>query len=68
MFARQRGDRHRNRATMKTPVVIVAAALAVAILLAASFLIATGTRGESVLWPRSEHPAGRAQPMSPAAK
>jgi hypothetical protein len=66
MFARQRGDRHRNRATMKTPVVIVAAALAVAILLAASFLIATGTRGESVLRPRSEHPAGQIQ--SPAGK
>jgi hypothetical protein len=68
MFARQRGDRHRNRATMKTPVVIVAAALAVAILLAATFLIATGTRGESALWPLSEHPADRAQPTSAAAK
>ena len=32
---------------MKTPVVIVAAAPAVAILPAASFLIATGTRGEN---------------------
>jgi aldose sugar dehydrogenase len=31
---------------MKSPVVLVSAALAVAILLAASFLIATGTRGE----------------------
>jgi hypothetical protein len=31
---------------MKTPVVIVAAALTVAILLTASLLIATGTRGE----------------------
>jgi hypothetical protein len=31
---------------MKSPVVIVTAALTVAILLAASFLIATGTRGE----------------------
>src|SRR6202158_1868985 len=31
---------------MKTPVVIVTAALAAATLLAASFLIATGTRGE----------------------
>src|SRR5580765_6021757 len=31
---------------MKTPVVIVTAALTVATLLAASFLIATGTRGE----------------------
>jgi hypothetical protein len=32
---------------MKTPVVLVAVTLAVAILLAASLLIATGTRGES---------------------
>ena len=31
---------------MKSPVVLVTAALTVAILLAASFLIATGTRGE----------------------
>jgi hypothetical protein len=34
---------------MKSPVVIVTAALTVAILLAASFLIATGTRGENGL-------------------
>ncbi len=34
---------------MKSPVVIVTAALTVAILLAASFLIATGTRGENAL-------------------
>jgi hypothetical protein len=34
---------------MKSPVVIVTAALTVAILLAASFLIATGTRGEDAL-------------------
>ena len=32
---------------MKTPVGLVTAALAVAILLAASFLIATGSRGAS---------------------
>jgi hypothetical protein len=31
---------------MKTPVVLVTATLTLAILLAASFLIATGTRGE----------------------
>ena len=36
---------------MKAPVVLVTAALTVAILLAASFLIATGTRGEDSLWP-----------------
>jgi hypothetical protein len=35
---------------MKAPVVIVTAALTVAILLAVSFLIATGTRGENALW------------------
>ena len=33
---------------MKTPVVLVTATLTVAILLAASFLIATGTRGEEM--------------------
>jgi hypothetical protein len=38
---------------MKAPVVLVTAALTVAILLAASFLIATGTRGEDGLWPRA---------------
>jgi hypothetical protein len=32
---------------MKTPVILVAAALTVAILLTASLLIATGTRGEA---------------------
>jgi len=36
---------------MKTPVVLVTVALTVAILLAASILIATGTRGEDALWP-----------------
>jgi len=35
---------------MKTPVVLVAAALTVAILVAASFLIATKTHGENALW------------------
>ena len=50
---------HRDRATMKTPVVLVTAALTVAILLTASLLIATGTRGENALWPLSGNPAGR---------
>jgi hypothetical protein len=40
------GDLHRDRATMKTPVVLVTAALTAAILLAATLLIATGSRGE----------------------
>jgi hypothetical protein len=44
---------------MKTPVVLVAAALTVAILLAASFLIATGTRGENALRPLFDSDAGR---------
>jgi hypothetical protein len=34
---------------MKSPVVLVTAALTLAILLAVSFLIATGTRGENAL-------------------
>jgi hypothetical protein len=36
---------------MKAPVILVTAALTVAILLAASLLIATGTRGKDSLWP-----------------
>jgi hypothetical protein len=44
---------------MKAPVVLVAAALTVAILLTASFLIATGTRGENALRPLFDKPAGR---------
>ncbi len=41
---------------MKSPVVIVTATLTVAILLAASFLIATGTRGEETDRPiRQQH-------------
>jgi len=36
---------------MKAPAVLVSVALALAILLAASFLIATGTRGENALRP-----------------
>jgi hypothetical protein len=41
---------------MKSPVVIVATALTVAILLAASLLIATGTRGEDAVWPAAGKP------------
>jgi hypothetical protein len=37
---------------MKTPLVLVAATLTVAILLATSLLIVTGTRGENAPWPR----------------
>jgi hypothetical protein len=56
-FARQRaGGRHRDRATMKTPVVLVTATLTVAILLATLFLIATETRGDNALWRRDQPP------------
>jgi hypothetical protein len=51
---------------MRTPVVLVTAALAAAILLAASFLIATGTRGEDV--PLSVNPAGRIVLKLPTVK
>jgi hypothetical protein len=53
---------------MKAPVVLVAAALTVAILLTASFLVATGTRGENALRLGSDNPASRSLPTSPAAK
>jgi hypothetical protein len=51
---------------MKTPTALVTAALTAAILLAASFLIATGTRGESAR-PLFANPA-RAALTSPASK
>jgi hypothetical protein len=51
---------------MKAPVVLVAAALTVAILLTASFLIATGTRGENALRPLFDKPAGRSLRLPPA--
>ena len=50
---------------MKTPVVVVTLTLAAAILLAASLLIATGTRGEDALWPLNADPAGRAALSEP---
>ena len=53
---------------MKTPVVLVAVTLAVAILLAASLLIATGTRGESPRGPLTGRPADRIVLTTPAAK
>jgi hypothetical protein len=45
-FAATRDDPHRDRMTMKTPTALVTAALVAAIILAMSFLIAAGTRGE----------------------
>jgi hypothetical protein len=56
-----------DRSTMKTPVVLVAAALTAAILLAASFLIATGTRGDNALQPLFGKPAGASLRLAPAA-
>jgi aldose sugar dehydrogenase len=53
---------------MNTPVVLVTTALTLAILLAASLLIATGTRGEDALFPPSGNPAGRIVLTAPAAK
>jgi hypothetical protein len=53
---------------MKSPVVLVTAALTAAILLAASLLIATGTRGEGALQPLIDHAAGRIVLTSPAAR
>jgi hypothetical protein len=52
---------HRERAMMKTPVVLVTAALTVAIILAASLLIVTGTHGQDAPWP-SGGPAERIMP------
>ena len=52
---------------MKAPVVLVAAALTLAILLTVSFLIATGTRGENALRPPSDKPVGWSLRLLPAA-
>jgi hypothetical protein len=53
---------------MKAPVVLVTVALTVAILLAASFLIATGTRGENAFRLRPDNSAGRSLQLLPATK
>jgi hypothetical protein len=42
-----RDDPHRDRVMMKSPTALVTAALVTAILVAASCLIAAGTRGEN---------------------
>jgi hypothetical protein len=67
-ISRQRGGGIATRVTMKTPVLIVTAALTAAILLAASLLIVTGTRGEGAQRPLTDHPAGRVVLTSPAGK
>jgi hypothetical protein len=46
-----RDDPHRDRVTMKSPTALVTAALLTAILVAASCLIAAGTRGEEAPLP-----------------
>jgi hypothetical protein len=61
--ATRRGDRHRDRATMKTPVALVTAALTAAILLAASLLTVTGTRGENAREPQLSSPAKAGDPV-----
>jgi hypothetical protein len=53
---------------MRAPVVLVTAALTVAILLAASLLIAAGTRGDNALSPFTGHAAGWMVPASPAVR
>jgi hypothetical protein len=63
-----RGDLHRERAMMKAPAVFVSVALALAILLAASFLIATGTRGENALRPLTDNLLGQFLQTTPARK
>jgi hypothetical protein len=53
---------------MKTPVALVTAGLTLAILLAASLLIVTGTRGEGELAPLAGAPMDQTPLTSPAAK
>ena len=51
---------------MKSTVVIVALTLALAILLAASLVLAIERRGELSLWPLSDGPVVRVQLVEPA--
>jgi hypothetical protein len=58
---------HRDWGSMKAPVILVTATLTIAILLAASLLIATGRRGENP--PLRDRPAAeRISAVVPAAK
>jgi hypothetical protein len=54
--------------SMKAPVIIVTLALAVAILVTASLLVATGTRGQDQAWLPATHAAERMVPTPPAGK
>jgi hypothetical protein len=60
--ATTRGDRNRDQTTMKTPTTLVTAALTAAILLTASLLIVTGTRGDGTSSPASNGAATAAVP------
>jgi hypothetical protein len=51
---------------MKAPVLLVPTALTVAILVALSFLIATGTRGENAPQPLFDRSAGHSPLLPPA--
>jgi hypothetical protein len=51
---------------MKTPAVVVSVALTLAILLAASFVIAAGTRGENALRPLTGNLPGQFLQTTPA--
>lgn len=51
---------------MKSTVVIVALSLALAILLAATLVLAIERRGELPLWPLAEAPAPQVQLVEPA--
>jgi len=53
---------------MKSPVLLVTVGLTAAILLAASLLVATGTRGDDALWPSANRPATKAPSVAPASK
>ena len=54
--------------SMKSPAIIVTLALAAAILLTASLLVATGTRGQEQPWPPATHATERMVPTPPAGK
>ena len=54
--------------SMKSPVIIVTLALVAAILLTASLLVATGTRGQEQPWPPAARATDLTVPTPPAGK
>jgi hypothetical protein len=50
---------------MKAPIILVTTALTLAIVLAASLLIATGTRGDGAFRPLTANPGKQIAPVSP---